>query len=794
MEKHKIQYLDGAMGTMLQKAGLKPGRCPEILNITDRNTVVSIHKQYIEAGSQYIYSNTFGANRYKIKDSGYSVDELVSAGISCAKEASMGTDTKICLDIGPIGQLLEPYGPLPFLEAYDIFKEMLISGEKAGADLVVFETFTDLYEVKAAVLAAKENTSLPVFVTMSFELSGRTFTGCSVQAMATVLNGLAVDAMGINCSLAPFEIYPMAKELSSLTDLPIIVKANAGLPDPKTGLYSIDAKEFAQELIPFVDLGVSFLGGCCGTSPEYIKEIINETSSKIASEHYKTGQSVVCAPTNVVVIDGVKVIGERINPTGKKRFSQAIRENDLDYVIKQAVEQADAGADILDVNVGVPEVNEAETIVKVIRAIQSVTDLPLQIDSSSVEALEAGLRVVNGKAIINSVNGEKDKLEKILPIVKKYGAAVIGLTMDEKGIPKTAEERFIIAERILKEALKYGIPKEDVFIDCLTLTVSAEQDKAVETLKAMRRIKNELGLHLVLGVSNISFGLPNRELITSGFLMLAMENGLDLPIVNPNVESIMDTIRVFNVIYNRDKNAEKYIEACSNKPKVEMVVKSPVTTSFESDSFDLHPLVTSVLKGLKDECRQITIELLESGKTEMEIINTYLIPALDIVGSKYEKGELFLPQLINSATSATESFDVLKTQIAKNGSKSVSKGKIIVATVKGDIHDIGKNIVKTILENYGYTLIDLGKDVPPELVVKTATKEDVKLIGLSALMTTTLASMKETIDLLHKSNHECEIWVGGAVLTPEYAKEMGADYYAKDAMESVEIAKKVFGK
>jgi len=793
VEKHKIQYLDGAMGTMLQKRGLKPGHCPEALNITDRDIVVSIQKEYVEAGSQYIYANTFGANRYKIKDSGYTVDELVSAGISVAKEAAFGTETKVCLDIGPIGQLLEPYGPLLFTEAYDIFKEMIVSGEKAGADAVVFETFTDLYEVKAAVLAAKENSSLPVFVTMSYELSGRTFTGCSVRAMATLLNGLGVDAMGINCSLAPSEIYPMAKELSTYTSLPIIVKANAGLPDPKTGTYSIDAKEFAEELLPFVDLGVSFLGGCCGTTPEYIEEIIKLTKDKVANEHYALPQSVVCTPTNVVVIDGVRTIGERINPTGKKRFSQAIRENDLDYVVKQAVEQADAGADILDVNVGVPEVNEAETIVKVIRAIQAVTDLPLQIDSSSVEALEAGLRVVNGKAIINSVNGEQEKLDKILPLAKKYGAAVVGLAMDEKGIPKTAEERFIIAERILNEAKKYGIPKEDVFIDCLTLTVSAEQDKAVETLKAMRRIRDELGLHLVLGVSNISFGLPYRELITSGFLMLAMENGLDLPIINPNVESIMDTIRVFNVLYNRDPNAEKYIEACANKPTVTQVVNSSTGVSKASSNDDLHPLVRSVVKGLREDCRRITKELLESGMTEMEIINTLLIPSLDIVGKRYEKGELFLPQLINSASAATESFDVIKTRIAKNGADSVSRGKIIVATVKGDIHDIGKNIVKTILENYGYTLLDLGKDVPPELVVKTAIEEDVKLIGLSALMTTTLVSMKETIDALHASGHECTVWVGGAVLTPEYAKEMGADYYAKDAMESVEIAKKVLG-
>ncbi len=793
MADNKIHYLDGAMGTMLQKRGLQPGRCPEVLNLTEPETVTEIHRAYVEAGSQIIYTNTFGGNRYKVRDSGYSVEALIAAGVRCAKRAAAGTAARVALSIGPIGQLLEPYGSLSFDEAYDIFREMVTAGREAGADLVVFETMTDLYEVKAAVLAAKEHTTLPVFVTMTFERGGRTFTGCSIPAMAAVLNGLNVDAMGINCSLGPAEILPFARELCALTDKPVIVKANAGLPDPATGTYNITAEEFGAAMLPFVEAGVSYLGGCCGTEPDYIREIVARTAGRTPSPHEAKKRSVVCTPTCVVEIDGVRIIGERINPTGKKRFKQAILEGDMDYIVRQAVEQADAGAHILDVNVGVPGIDEAEMMTRVVRAIQGVTDLPLQIDSSNPAALEAGLRVVSGKAIINSVNGEEEKLRTVLPLAKKYGAAVIGLAMDENGIPPTAEERFAIAERILREALSYGIAKEDVYIDCLTLTVSAEQDKAVETLKAMSMVRDRLGLHCVLGVSNISFGLPRRELITSGFLTLAMAHGLDLPIVNPNAESIMDAIRVFNVLYNRDKNAEVYLAACARKPAVTVTAAAPPVQAGSGGGEDQPPLVRAVAKGLKEECRRLTKELLEGGMEEIQVVNTLLIPALDYVGLRFEKGELFLPQLINSAGAATEAFEIIKTAIAKRGAPSVSKGKIIVATVKGDIHDIGKNIVKTILENYGYTVLDLGRDVPPERVVRTAVEQDVRLIGLSALMTTTLASMEQTIRALRESGHPCKIWVGGAVLTPEYAAEIGADFYARDAKESVDIAKKVLG-
>jgi len=789
VEKHKLIYLDGAMGTMLQKAGLKPGACPEMLNIRDPGAVTAVHRAYIEAGSGIIYANTFGANRYKLRGSGCQPAELIEAGVRCARTAAAGTDVLTALDIGPVGQLLEPYGPLPFREAYDVFREMLTAGERAGAELVVFETMTDLYEVKAAVLAAKENTSLPVFVTMTFERGGRTFTGCSVAAMAAVLDGLGVDAMGVNCSLGPEEIFPLAEELCALTDTPVIVKANAGLPDPATGRYSITAEAFAEAMLPYTAIGVSYIGGCCGTEPDYIRALAAVTGGETAVRRPVRRRSVVCTPTRVVEIDGVRVIGERINPTGKKRFRQAVLDGDMDFIVRQAAEQADAGAHILDVNVGVPGVDEAAVMERTVRAVQAVTDLPLQIDSSDTAALEAGLRAVNGKAIINSVNGERDKLEKVLPLAKKYGAAVVGLTMDENGIPATAEGRFAIAKRILDAAEAAGIPREDVFIDCLTLTVSAEQDKARETLRAVSMVRDSLGLHCVLGVSNVSFGLPERDLVTAGFLTLALAAGLDMPIVNPNTECVMDAVRVFNVLYGHDRNAEAYMAACAGRRRTEAAQAAiPGTPDGPGRA-----LMDAVEKGLKEDCRRLTETLLRAGAEETEIIDGFLIPALDRVGNGFECGELFLPQLISAAGAASAAFELIRASIARRGAPSVSKGRLIVATVKGDIHDIGKNIVKTILENYGYTVIDLGRDVPPERVVRAAVEQDVRLVGLSALMTTTLGSMEETIRALRRSGHECKIWVGGAVMTPEYAEKIGADYYARDAKESVDIARRVLG-
>lgn len=791
--KKDFIFLDGAMGTMLQASGLKLGERPEVLCITEPETIIDIHKQYINAGSDIVYANTFGGNAHKLEGTGHSVDEVITAAVKVAKKACEGTEALAALDIGPIGELLEPSGTLKFEEAYEIFKEMLVSGEKAGADLVVFETMTDLYEVKAAVLAAKENTKLPIFVTMTFEENGRTFTGCTVESMACVLEGLGVDAVGINCSLGPKEIFPLAKRLTEATNLPVVIKANAGLPDPLTNEYDITPELFGEYMKMYSEIGINIAGGCCGTNPDFIKETVKAMPLAKGKRKIVNSVSKLCSPQKMVEITGIRPIGERINPTGKKRFQQALRECDLNYIAERAIEQTDAGAEILDVNVGLPGIDEAETMVKVVKTLQSVTNLPLQIDSSDPKAIEAGLRVFNGKAIVNSVNGEQEVMDKILPIVKKYGASVVGLAMDSNGIPKTAEARIEIAERILKNALSYGIKKEDVFIDCLTLTVSAQQEQAKETLKAVRYVKEQMGLHTVLGVSNISFGLPAREFITCSFLVQAMANGLDLPIINPNQQAVMDAIYSFRVLSGEDKDSVDYIEKFANRTMTqsEPVQAGAGTGKKDEKQGDLD-IAYAVSKGLKEEAAKITEELLKT-KTEMEIINELLIPALDRVGERYEKQEIFLPQLINSASASCEAFEVLKKSILKKGTGSVSKGKIILATVKGDIHDIGKNIVKVILENYGYQVIDLGRDVAIEAVVETAKKEDVKLVGLSALMTTTLKSMSDTIDALRNSGHECKIVVGGAVLTPEYAKQIGADCYAKDAKQTVDFAKEVLG-
>lgn len=776
-------FLDGAMGTMLQKSGLKLGERPELLCLSHPDTIVSIHRMYLDAGSDIIYTNTFGANEHKLEGTGHTVEEIISAAVGIARQAVQGTSAKVALDIGPIGELLEPTGTLSFEDAYAIFRRQMVAGAQAGADLIVIETMTDLYEVKAAVLAAKENTDLPVFVTMTFEDNHRTFTGCCVPSMAAVLEGLGVDALGINCSLGPAEILPIAQELAACTNLPLIVKANAGLPNLETGSYDITPELFAEQMLPYLECGLCYVGGCCGTTPNYIRALRAALDGKSIQKKEVQPHSAVCSPTRFVSIDGVRVIGERINPTGKKRFQQALKEGDLDYILSQGVQQAEAGAHILDVNVGLPGIDEPAMMVQVVKALQGVTDLPLQIDSSDPAAIDAGLRVYNGRAIVNSVNGKREVLEQILPIVKKYGACVVGLALDENGIPDTAEERFAIAQRILQAALEHGIPKEHVFIDCLTLTVSAQQAGAQQTLKALSMVRDQLGLHTVLGVSNISFGLPNRGLINHSFLMLAMQAGLDLPILNPNTPAMMDAVAAYNVLSAADVDSEAYISRFSGAEN------APAPAPVGEQSMDID---YAIAKGLKEDARRITAALLQE-HSELDIINQMLIPALDRVGARFEKGEIFLPQLINSAGASCEAFDVIKANILKKGAPSVSKGKILVATVKGDIHDIGKNIVKVILQNYGYQVIDLGRDVDPQRVVDTAIREDVHLIGLSALMTTTLPSMAQTITALRESGHPCHIFVGGAVLTPEYAAEIGADDYARDAKQSVDIARRVLG-
>lgn len=795
--KNKIIMLDGGMGTMLQAAGVPMGKVPEALNVTHAEAVIDIHRQYIEAGADIIYANTFSANRYKLSYSDHSVEELVTAGIVNAKKAAAdsGRDVAVALDVGPIGELMEPNGSLKFEEAYDMFKEMMTVGAEAGADLIVIETSTDLLEMKAAVLAAKENTSLPVFSTMTFEKNGRTFTGVTVEAAALTLTGLGVDAIGINCSLGPNDIYPLAQRLVEWTPLPVIIKANAGLPNLNSGGYDISAEQFAEQMDQFMDLGVRMIGGCCGTTPEYIREMKKmlsrrEAEGRKAARPAFVPRAAVCSSTQVVEIDGVRVIGERINPTGKKLFKEALLNHNIGYILTQGISQVEAGAHILDVNVGLPKIDEAGLMVEVIKELQGVVDVPLQIDSSHAGVIESGLRIYNGKPIVNSVNGETAVMEKIFPLVKKYGAAVVGLTLDENGIPLLAEERYAVAERIVRKAESYGIPKEDVYIDCLTLTASAQQKEVVETLKAMRLVKERLGVKTVLGVSNISFGLPKRELVNVAFLTLAMAHGLDLPIINPNAAAMMAAIDSFNVLYNRDEGSKYYVDKYSKIVEAEKNSQSAASAVKPSDTKSLE---YAVLNGIREYAADATRELLKT-KQAMEIVNEILIPALDKVGVDFEKGRLFLPQLIQSATTAQEAFDVLKEYMAgQKDVETVSKGKVIIATVKGDIHDIGKNIVKVVMENYGYEMIDLGKDVPIEKVVEAVQKTGAKLVGLSALMTTTVVSMEETIRALHEAGCDCKIWVGGAVLTEDYAKQIGADFYAKDAKQSVDIAKTVLG-
>ena len=782
MENRELIILDGGMGTMLQAAGLPVGQIPELWNCTQPEKVAKIQRKYVEAGSRVLYTNTFGVNRFKAAGCGCSVAELVEGGVSCARMAGGDRDVKVALDIGPLGQLLEPLGTLRFEDAYEAFREILVSGEQAGADFVIIETMSDLYEVKAAVLAAKENTHLPVWVTMTFEASGRTFLGTTVPAMGLTLSGLGVDAMGFNCSLGPEKLLPLIEELSHWTDRPLILKPNAGLPDPATGEYHMTAGEFARELVPALNLGVSIFGGCCGTTPEFIRAL-SGTLKGMPAARRTPDRAGVCSASNTACFDGVRVIGERINPTGKKRFQQALREADIDYIVARGIEQQDAGAEILDVNVGLPGIDEPAMMRRVVKALQAVVDLPLQIDSSDPAAIEAGLRAVNGKAIVNSVNGKPEVLAAVLPLCKKYGAAVVGLCMDSDGIPQDWMGRCRIAERILDAALSYGIPREDVLIDCLTLTVSAQQEQAEETLRAVRYVTEKLGLHTVLGVSNISFGLPAREQITVSFLTRAMHAGLDLPIINPNQTAVMDAVASYRVLSGQDRDAEAFIRRFASAPVQERTAAS---------SGGQMSIADAIMRGLRQETKTLAAQALEQ-MSEMEVVDRRLIPALDAVGERYERQEIFLPQLINAANAACEGFELVKQRIAQRGGTGVSRGRIVLATVQGDIHDIGKNIVRVVLENYGYTVIDLGRDVPAKEVVDAVIRENVSLVGLSALMTTTVASMAETIAAIRASGHDCKIMVGGAVLTPDYAAQIGADYYAKDAKQSADIAKRVLG-
>lgn len=782
--KTKTVILDGAMGTMLQGRGLGMGEKPEVFALRNPLAVEEIQRDYVKAGSTVLYSNTFGANRRKLDGTGYTVRQVIETNIGIARRAaSAGNGVLVALDIGPIGEMMKPLGTLSFDEAYDIFREMVMAGEQSGADLVVFETFTDLQEARAAVLAAKENTSLPVWMTMSFEKDGRTFTGTTVPCMAVTLQGLGADAIGINCSLGPDEILPMISEMRQWTDLPLIAKPNAGLPDPATGLYFITPDQFAESMKPFVEMGVHAVGGCCGTSPAFIKalsRVAAETS--VVPEEVPARRNGVCSSSQMAEYGKIRLIGERINPTGKKRLKQALLEHDMDYIMKLAIEQADAGADILDINVGLPDTDEASLMAEVVQAVQSVVRLPLMIDSSRAEAIEAGLRYANGKVIINSVNATDSKLAEILPLARKYGAAVLGLTMERK-LPTTVEERIGHALKIADSAVSYGIRREDIIIDCLTLTVSAQQDQALKTLEAVRQVRQDLGLHAALGVSNIAYGLPERTHVTQAFMTMALHNGLDFPIINVNSTSVMDAVASYRALSGDDAGCGQYIKRFAEAPTVPQ-------SADKSKEKEVMSLEEAIIKGLGQETENAVARLLET-MDALDVVNSKLIPALDVVGEKYEKHGIFLPQLINAANAAGRGFDLIRKKLPKNS--DASKGKIIIATVEGDIHDIGKNIVKVVLENYGYNVIDLGKDVPVDTVVERTIAEDARLVALSALMTSTVESMKRTIAALRQSGHECKVMVGGAVLTAEYAKQIGADFYTKDPKESADTARRVLG-
>ena len=792
--------LDGGMGTMLQAAGLKLGARPEELNITDPALIEGIHGQYAAAGSRIVNANTFGASAHKLTGSAYTLEQIITAGIANCKRACAPYGALTALDVGPLGELLEPSGTLAFEDAVAEYARIVKAGEAAGADLIFFETYTDLYELKAALLAAKENTHLPILASMSFEAGGRTFTGCTVESFAATARGLGADAVGINCSLGPKEIFPMAKRLAEAVpgNFPVFVKPNAGLPRADGSGYDITPQLFALQMKPYRELHLFAAGGCCGTTPEFIKLLHGTFAGCTPGRPAHRMPSVLCTPVDAVTVDGITVVGERINPTGKKRFQQALREGDMNYVLEQAVSQAEAGAQILDVNVGAPGVDEPVLMEQVVKALQSVTSLPLQLDSSNVEALARGLRVYNGKPIVNSTNGEPEKLAAILPLCKKYGAAIVGLAIDEKGIQPKAEDRVAIARRITEAALAAGIPREDIYIDCLTLTASAQQEDVLATVQALEACKKELGVRTVLGVSNISFGLPCRTYLNTTFLTMAMYAGLDLAIMNPSSEEMMAAVYAYNVLTNRDKQSTKYIERFADRVPASTALAqaakaAPAASAAEAELTGPYAaLMKAVEKGLKGDAATHTRALLAE-KQPLEVVDEALIPALDIVGAKYEKGTLFLPQLLQAASAAQSAFEEIKTAIAQKGEGSASKGRIVLATVKGDVHDIGKNIVRVILENYGFEVLDLGRDVPVETVVETVREKDVHLVGLSALMTTTLKSMEETIAALHAAQLDCKIMVGGAVLTPEYAEKIGADWYTKDAKRSADIAKEFFG-
>ena len=779
----EMLLFDGAMGTQLQARGLAAGELPEIWNVTHPEVIREIQKAYVDAGCDILKTNTFGANALKFVGTGYTVPQLVRAGVENARAAANTVDREVlvALDMGPTGKLLKPYGELEFCKAYELYKEQVCAGAD-GADLVLIETMGDLYEIKAAVLAAKENCDLPVAVTMIFDTQGKLLTGADIETAVVTLESFGVDALGFNCGLGPTQLLPFVEKALEVSSTPIVVNPNAGLPVCVDGVtsYNVTPKEFTEDLLKIANTkGVWAVGGCCGTSPAHLQAAAVCKSVAPQSVKQKDFTAVTSYGKTVTFGEKPVLIGERINPTGKKRLKAALVSGDEAYILAEAAAQIDAGAHILDVNVGLPEIDEPAVLERTVQSLQGITDLPLQIDTSDTDAMERALRIYNGKPLINSVNGKKESMEAVFPLAKKYGGAVVCLTLDENGIPETAQGRIQIAERILKTAASYGIEKKNLIFDTLAMTVSTGVQNANITLKALHYIRNTLGAHTVLGVSNISFGLPKRDHINATFFTLAMENGLSAGIINPKSEAMMNAYYAFCALKGLDTNFEAYIQNATDS--------AAPTAAATGD------LQSAVEKGLKAEASARTKELLQTA-APLDIINTQLIPALDRVGQGFEQGTIFLPQLLMSADAAKAAFDEIKAVLQETGTPDTEKHahKIVLATVKGDIHDIGKNIVKVLLENYGFAVLDLGKDVDPELILETARREQVKLVGLSALMTTTVANMEKTIALLHREYPECRVMVGGAVLTQDYADRIGADFYSKDAMGTVRYAEKFF--
>lgn len=802
----ELLYFDGGMGTLLQERGLAPGELPETWNLTHPEEICRIHTQYVDAGSDIILTNTFGANALKFHDENCTLKEIVNSAVAHVKNAAQmtSTDRRIytALDVGPTGKLLKPMGDLDFEAAYEAFKEVMVLGEQAGADLIHIETMSDTYELKAAVLAAKENTSLPVTATVIFDERHKLLTGADVHSVVALLEGLRVDALGINCGMGPEQMFPILEEVLRFSSVPVIVKPNAGLPKQRGGqaYYDVDPLEFAEFMKKIVNMGASLIGGCCGTTPHHIKSMIELCSGMKPSPMQEKHDTVVSSYGQSVVLDNrietreeSKIIGERINPTGKKRFKQALKEHDLDYILREGIAQQDSGAHILDVNVGLPDIDEPALMKEVIRELQSVISLPLQIDTVDPVAMENALRIYNGKAMVNSVSGKQESMDKVFPLIQKYGGVVVGLALDEDGIPETVDGRIRVAKKIIEEAKKYGIKKKDIVIDALAMTISSEADGARVTLETLRRLRDELEVNTVLGVSNISFGLPNRPIINASFYTLTMMSGLSSGIINPGSEDMMRAWHSYHALMGIDENCSRYIDRYSvvQAQSVNTVSGNPGVQPGEANVC-VSTLSSAIEKGLKEDAHNITAELLLS-KVPLDIINEELIPALNRVGDGFEKGTVFLPQLLMSAEAAKSAFAVLKEKMEKSGVTQKKKGIVVIATVKGDIHDIGKNIVKVLLENYSFDVIDLGKDVPPEKILETVKENDVRLVGLSALMTTTVVSMEETIQLLRKEVPECKVMVGGAVLNQEYADMIGADFYGKDAMQSVHYAETLFG-